>query len=163
MLFCHVVETSDRDDLRRLADFVDSLQPMRAESEGVEKLHRICHVLHDVASLCVRARAQRLQDPQLQDQDITMVGNNIDMYLSRLGFMPQYSQPMQPGATPAPFGGGGGGGGADGDMPAADFNANWQANQLGNWFSGNTHILGLLEEDLSEFEPRIWPPMGGDQ
>ncbi|KXX75460.1 Protein STB5 [Madurella mycetomatis] len=160
VLFCHVVETSDRDDLRRLADFVDSLQPMRAESEGVEKLHRICHVLHDVASLCVRARAQRQQDPQLQDHDITMVGNNIDMYLSRLGFMPQYNQPMQPGATPAPFASGGDAGAG---MPAAEFNANWQANQLGNWFSGNTHIMGLLEEDLSEFEPRMWPPMGGNQ
>ncbi|GAB1312466.1 hypothetical protein MFIFM68171_02676 [Madurella fahalii] len=166
VLFCHVVETSDQDDLRRLADFVDSLQPMRAESEGVDKLHRICHVLHDVASLCVRARAQRQQDPQLQDQDITMVGNNIDMYLSRLGFMPQYSQPMHPGTTPAPFGGGsgsGGGGDVEGGMPTTAFSANWQADQLGNWFSGNTHILGLLEEDLSEFEPRMWPSMGGGQ
>lgn len=162
-----MVETSDQDDLRRLGDFVESLQPMRAESEGVDKLHRICHVLHKVASLCVRARAQRQQDPAgLQDQDMTMVGNNIDMYLSQLGFMPQYGgHAVQAGAaTPAQFGGNAaGGGGGAGGVPTEQFNANWQANQLGNWFSGNTHILGLLEEDLSEFEPRMWPSMGSSQ
>ncbi|SPQ19847.1 f63a4906-a6fb-4e30-a403-60ac7174ad3a [Thermothielavioides terrestris] len=143
ILFCHIVETSDEDDLRRLADFVESLQPACAVSEAVAKLHRICQVLHNVASLYVKAKAQRQQDPQQRDQDMAMVGDNIDMYLSQLGFMPQ--------VDPA-FGG-------EGDLPAAGFAAG-QASELGNWFSGNTHILGLLEEDLSEFEPRMWS-MGG--
>ncbi len=82
-----------------------------------------------------------------------MVGDNIDMYLSQLGFMPQYGGGL-PVQGPAQFGGG------EGDVPAVDFHAN-HANELGNWFSGNTHILGLLEEDLSEFEPRIWTSIGG--
>ncbi|KAJ4298382.1 hypothetical protein N0V88_003412 [Collariella sp. IMI 366227] len=148
--------TSDEADLRRLADFVESLQPACATSEAVAKLHRICQVLHNVASLCIRAKAQRQQDPHQRDQDMTMVGNNIDMYLSQLGFMPQFGggqqQPAVHGAA-APF---------EGDLTAAEFNAS-QANELGNWFSGNTHIMGLVEEDLSEFEPRMWPGMGGGQ
>jgi hypothetical protein len=128
-----------------------------AAAEGIAKFHRVCQVLYNVASLCVRAKkAQRGMDPLRQeDQDMAMVGNNIDMYLSQLGFMPQ-------------FGGGGGGqpmpgdaqfGSAEGELPSPGFNAA-QGSELGNWFSGNTHILGLLEEDLSEFEPRMWPPMG---
>ena len=27
-----------------------------------------------------------------------------------------------------------------------------QSMQLGNWFSGNRHMMGLLEEDLSQFD-----------
>ena len=155
ILFCHIVETSDEADLGRLAAFAESLQPACAASEAVAKLHRICQVLHNVASLCIRAKAQRQQDPQQQDQDITMVGNNIDMYLSQLGLMPQLgggSQPGVPGVSPF---------GREGELPVATGFDAGNADELGNWFSGNTHILGLLEEDLSEFEPRMWPPMGG--
>jgi hypothetical protein len=155
ILFCHIVETSDEADLGRLVAFVESLEPACAESEAVAKLHRICQVLHNVASLCVRARAQRQQDPQLRDQDMAMVGNNIDMYLSQLGFMPQLGggHPLAGTQGASPFGG-------EGELAAAGFEAG-NANELGNWFSGNTHILGLLEEDLSEFEPRMWSSMSG--
>jgi hypothetical protein len=87
---------------------------------------------------------------------MAVVGDNIDMYLSQLGFMP-------------PFGGGGHlngqqvpgvaetfAGEGSAEMPAAARFGTGNANELGSWFSGNTHILGLLEEDLSEFEPRMW-------
>ncbi|KAL2192487.1 hypothetical protein P885DRAFT_72972 [Corynascus similis CBS 632.67] len=159
ILFCHIVETSDEQDLRRLADFTDSLQPVCAASEAVAKFHRICQVLHNVASLCIRAKAQRRQDPHDRDHDMAMVGDNIDMYLSQLGFMPQFGgagNPLAGGGASGQFGGGDGG-----DMPGVGFAAASQASELGNWFSGNTHILGLLEEDLSEFEPRMWTSMGG--
>lgn len=159
ILFCHIVETSDEEDLRRLADFTDSLQPVCAASEAVAKFHRICQVLHNVASLCIRAKAQRRQDPHDRDHDMAMVGDNIDMYLSQLGFMPQFGgagNPLAGGGASGQFGGGDGG-----DMPGVGFAAASQASELGNWFSGNTHILGLLEEDLSEFEPRMWTSMGG--
>jgi hypothetical protein len=158
ILFCHIVETSDGGDLRRLADFVESLQPVCEASEAVAKLHRICQVLYNVASLCIRAKsAQRQQDPQQRDEDMAMVGSNIDIYLSQLGFIPPPPQfgghPPMPGAPPFADGG-------EGDVPIAEFNAS-QATELGNWFSGNTHILGLLEEDLSGFEPPMWSSMGG--
>ncbi|KAK4124809.1 hypothetical protein N657DRAFT_712128 [Parathielavia appendiculata] len=179
ILFCHIVETSDEADLRRLADFVDSLQPVVCAhghaAEGIAKFHRVCQVLHNVAALCVRARKaararrqQQQQDPSLpqQDHDMAMVGENIDMYLSQLGFMPPFGT-IQSAAHPPMQGGEasqfGGGGGAQGEMSSVGFNnaGGAQGSELGNWFSGNTHILGLLEEDLSEFEPRMWPSMGG--
>jgi hypothetical protein len=129
-------------------------------SAAIDRLHRICHVLHKVASICVRAKAaQQQQDPGQQDHDMLMVGNNIDMYLSQLGFMPQFGgggvyPQMQPGGVAAAN---------VNDVPGAELNAELQANQLGNWFSANTHIIGLLEEDLSDFEPRGWPSMGDGQ
>lgn len=124
-------------------------------SEAVAKLHRICQVLHNVASLCIRAKAQRRRDPELRDQDMAMVGDNIDMYLSQLGFMPHYGGQSSQGAAAAQFGEGGDVAGAGPDFGAS------HASDLGNWFSGNTHILGLLEEDLSEFEPQLWSSVGG--
>ena len=32
-----------------------------------------------------------------------------------------------------------------------------QTAQLGNWFSGNQYMMGLLEEDLSLIDPSAWP------
>ncbi|KAL2183603.1 hypothetical protein L209DRAFT_759267 [Thermothelomyces heterothallicus CBS 203.75] len=156
ILFCHIVETSDEADLRRLADFVESLQPVCDASEAVAKFHRICQVLHNVASLCIRAKAQRQQEPHMRDEDMAIVGDNIDMYLSQLGFMPQFGGAGGAGGNTPPAGAQFGGG-----MAAAGLGVAAHASELGNWFSGNTHILGLLEEDLSEFEPRMWTAMGG--
>lgn len=155
ILFCHVVETADGADLERLGAFAESLRPVCAASDAVAKLYRVCAVLHSVAGLCLRARAAVRAVPD--DHDMAMVGDNIDMYLSQLGFMPQVGaggggngdQQLQESAG-GPFGAG------EGNLPAAEFGATGQASELANWFSGNTHILGLLEEDLSEFEPRMW-------
>ncbi|KAL2269284.1 hypothetical protein VTJ83DRAFT_1468 [Remersonia thermophila] len=217
ILFCHVVETSDEGDLRRLAEFADSLLPACGLSEAVARLHRVCQVLHNVASLCVHVRArvqQRQQQRQQQqeqqqqhqqrqqqeqqrhvpplqpmkehtpelrspelDMNMAIVGDNIDMCLSQLGFMPQFGGGAGagpgivhghgsgagdivgsgvPGAATAaaPFGSAGGG---NEMAAAAGFGTGGGADELGNWFSGNTHILGLLEEDLSEFDARMWP------
>ncbi|KAK3904000.1 hypothetical protein C8A05DRAFT_14092 [Staphylotrichum tortipilum] len=148
VLFCHVLDTSDPTDLARLAAFADSLEPVCGASESVARLHRVAQALHDVAGLCVRARAaaaaqQRQEgdrEAEVVDHDMAAVGSDIDMYLSQLGFMPPLAGP--------------GGGGMDQTAPEG-FGAG-NASELGSWFSGNTHILGLLEEDLSEFEPRTW-------
>lgn len=123
------------------------------------------------------------------------VGNDIDMYLSQLGFTQPYAaaaaaaavggvqQPLHhhyhhQGAAvaatsaaaaaggfgceaPMPATGASAGADATADAAAAGFGAG-NANELGSWFSGNTHILGLLEEDLSGFEPRTWLSSAGD-
>lgn len=170
VLFCHVLDTSDTTDLARLASFADSLEPVCGASESVARLHRVARVLHDVAELCVRARAAAQQQQQQRqegdreaevvDHDMAAVGSDIDMYLSQLGFMPPLAgpgvagqMPIQGAAGVAQFGGGEAGGSVE--VPAEGFGAG-NASELGSWFSGNTHILGLLEEDLSEFEPRTW-------
>lgn len=110
---------------------------------------------------------------------MTPIGNEFDVYLSALGFMP-VDDPTASGMSAGAGGGGGGpsagagaltasptsatgaagggGGGGDGPRFPASANANamavqHQTNQLGDWFSGNRYMMGLLEEDLSQFHP----------
>lgn len=107
-------------------------------SQAIEKLHRLCRVLHEVAALYIEAKAQ-----QQEDQDMSMVGNDFDIYLSQLGFKPQQhpSESMFSGGEFRQDGGSG---------------VN-QAPPLGDWFSGNRCVMGLMEEDLFDFDPGQWP------
>ncbi|KAK0669247.1 hypothetical protein QBC41DRAFT_110305 [Cercophora samala] len=131
VLFCHTIETSNEDDLGILVRFTEGLEPVAPVSSGVTKLYRISQVLVNIASLWLKTRKQGHQD-----HNMSVVGDNVEMYLNQLGLMPQHSQhdhTYRIGGPPA-FG-------SDMDQSA----------QLGNWFSGNTHIFGLMEEDLSGF------------
>ncbi|KAK0725799.1 hypothetical protein B0H67DRAFT_598868 [Lasiosphaeris hirsuta] len=121
VLFCNIIETSDVEDLSRLEAFTNSLQAVSEMSKATDKFMRVCQILCKVARIYIESKTQ-----QEQDQDMNLVGNDIDMYLSQLG-------------------------GVSGmDMDAS------QNSRLGNWFSGNRHIFGLVEEDLSDFEPKFW-------
>lgn len=99
-----------------------------------------------------------------QDADMAPIGNEFDVYLSALGFMPV----DDPGAASAMAAAGGPGAnpgalaaspptsatGGPGEGATFPGNANaMQTNQLGDWFSGNRYMMGLLEEDLSQFHP----------
>lgn len=135
VLFCHVIKTSDADDLRRLSDFVNTLQGACDTSEAIAKLHRLCQVLYNVASLHAETKTR-----DVQDETMTPAGNEFDQYLSALGFMP-----LDDGSANAP--------GLGSDLPPGAIN---QTSQLGDWFSGNRYMMGLLEEDLSQFNPQPW-------
>ena len=106
-------------------------------SQGIEKLHRLCNVLYHVAALYVETKAQ-----QQQDQAMSMVGNDFDMYLSQLGFMTQ-QHPSEGTIAGGVFG-------------LSGVHAINQAPQLGDWFSGNRYVMGLMEEDLLDFNPGVW-------
>ncbi|RLL94196.1 hypothetical protein CFD26_102964 [Aspergillus turcosus] len=149
VLFCHVIEASSRDDLARLEDFVSSLGPNCYLSEAITKLHSLCQVLSNVARLYVEARAQA----QIQEnQDLASVGQEFDTYLSALGLAPAS-----------------GVGGSRWNTAASDSLAENSMEghvlpagvipqtQLGSWFSGNQHMMGLLEEDMSLWDPATWP------
>lgn len=171
VVFCHIIETSNVADLHRLRDFIDSLQPTCSVSEGIEKLHRLFSVLYNVAMLYVEAKSKASQH---QDTDMTPIGNEFDVYLSALGFMPVDDQGGGMHAVSAGGPGAGavltasptratsaGGGGEAPRFAAANAHANamavqHQTNQLGDWFSGNRYMMGLLEEDLSQFHPNTW-------
>ncbi|KAK8098807.1 uncharacterized protein PG998_012048, partial [Apiospora kogelbergensis] len=148
VIFCQVIENSGSDasqsDLRHLERFIQSLEAGCGISPAVEKLHRLSSVLYNVALLYAEAKAQ-----QAWDQDMVPVGNEFDLYLSQLGIMPM----DESGGAGDPNGVGAGGnaagdlnGGAGGGDDDVMRNV-----QLGDWFSGNNHILGLVEEDLSGF------------
>ncbi|KAF7525768.1 hypothetical protein G7054_g10996 [Neopestalotiopsis clavispora] len=134
VIFCHVIETSSGADLPLLGKFVQSLQASREVSAAIDKLHQLSKVLYNVALLYVEAKTQ-----QSLDQDMVPVGNEFDMYLSQLGFMPMDE-------TVA------GAGGVGGDLTRDML----QTAQLGDWFSGGNHIMGLVEEDLSTFNTSAW-------
>ncbi|KAL4867487.1 hypothetical protein BDV12DRAFT_119962 [Aspergillus spectabilis] len=156
VLFCHIIEVSSWVDLDRLDEFVASLEPNRSLSTAISKLHRLCQVLSNVARLYIEAKTQAQTQ---ENQDLASVGLEFDTYLSALGLAPaandgdtrwaaaasvpgptmpeelryQDAQTHNPGTTSMPH------------MP--------HMTHLGNWFSGNQLMMGLLEEDLSMFDP----------
>ncbi|OIW32262.1 hypothetical protein CONLIGDRAFT_593417 [Coniochaeta ligniaria NRRL 30616] len=139
VIFCHIIETSNHDDLQRLSRFAASLEPVSSMSLAMQKFYRLCKVLDQIATLYVEAKSQSYGQ---HDQDSSMVGNDFDTYLSQLGFIP--SQQYNPsddmaiaGGTPAP---------------------NQASTQLGVWFSGNSCIMGLMEEDLFVFGADVNSP-----
>ncbi|ORY67589.1 fungal-specific transcription factor domain-containing protein [Pseudomassariella vexata] len=149
VIFCHAIETSNADDLRCLELFVQSLQGSSHISPAIDKLHQLSRMLYNVALLYVEAKAQ-----QAMDQAMIPVGNEFDMYLSQLGFIPT-DEGMGTGTGVAGgegeeigFGGTGAGTGGGGMMQTT--------NQLGDWFSGSNYTLGLVEEDLSSFNTSAW-------
>ena len=142
VLFCHVVETLSGDDLKIIQEFVASIESLQDASETIEKLCRVFQIYRDVAVVYVEAKSQ-----QQEDETMVPIGDEFDMYLSQLGFMPSedmsmaahanqpsVTQPMQP---------------PDG-----------QVAQMGDWFSGSRNMFGLLEEDLSQIDVNRWMPPG---
>lgn len=109
-------------------------------SLGIEKLHRLCRVLCRVARLYVEAKAR-----QQEDVDMSMVGNDFDMYLSQLGLI-SYQQHHHP--SDSTVGGGG-------ELGLTGMPTTTQAPRLGDWFSGNRYIMGLMEEDLLDFDAGV--------
>lgn len=82
----------------------------------------------NVAGLYVEAKAQKQED-----QAMAPIGDEFDMYLNQLGFMPMEDHAMACSGDAddmSPF-----------DIPPV---------QVADWFLGNRNMLGLLEQDLSE-------------
>lgn len=145
-------------DLSRLTDFVLSLRPLIAHSEAIANLHRLCQVLCSVARLYVEAKAQAVESRNRsgdgnQDQVLASVGQEFDAYLSALGLAP----PGVGVGDSVNVDGGNNGGGADvPEMMMEGGGGVSQTTQLGNWFSGNQYMMGLLEEDLSLIDFSGW-------
>ncbi|ODM20934.1 hypothetical protein SI65_03987 [Aspergillus cristatus] len=144
-------------DLSRLTDFVLSLRPLTAHSEAIANLHRLCQVLCSVAKLYVEAKAQAARGQSSRnggdDEVLASVGQEFDVYLSALGLAP-------PGVGDGAVDGGGSGSDAEGtgggmSDVVMDSGVS-QTTQLGNWFSGNQYMMGLLEEDLSLIDFSGW-------
>lgn len=142
VLFCYIIETSSPPDLQLLGEFTTSLETVIDYSEVMRKLWRLCSVMAQVATLYVEAKSQKQED-----QTMAPIGDEFDMYLSQLGFMPPDDQtaidPM---------------GQANGAAAAAAANA--QVAQMADWFSGSRNLMGLLEQDISQIGGPQWPQPG---
>ncbi|PTB70258.1 N-terminal binuclear Zn cluster-containing protein [Trichoderma citrinoviride] len=136
VLFCYVIETSSLVDLKVLQTFVDSLEGARGLSEPIDKLYRLCRVMCDIATFYVEAKGQ-----QLQSDNSISIGDEFEMYLSQLGFIPSDDQAMA---------------NTDTTEAGAPIQGSGQVAQLADWFVGSRNMIGLLEEDLSQIDSHIW-------
>ncbi|KAL7892790.1 hypothetical protein HDV63DRAFT_398114 [Trichoderma sp. SZMC 28014] len=136
VLFCYVIETSSLADLQVLQDFVNSLEGAKGLSEPIDKLYLLCKVMFDIAKLYVEAKTQ-----QQQDENSVSIGDEFEMYLSQLGFIPNEDQVMTNAST------------NDAGVPAQ---GSGQVSQLADWFFGSRNMIGLLEEDLSQIDSHRW-------
>lgn len=138
-------------DLDRLHDCVASLEPAPKTSESTTRLHRLFHVLYNVALKYVEVK---------QNQEQASVGREFDAYLNALGFNPGGvldarhggEGPDGPGLQPAglalnmqDYPGVEGIPLANQELPAQGMLQ--QGMLLGGWFHSNQQMMGLLEED----------------
>jgi hypothetical protein len=153
VIFCYVITTFSQADLKLLGSFVESLRRPAQVSAAAGKLHKLCNVFYTVAKLYVDAKAaellaqeqtrqgqgqgQRLQQGYgegMDQMDMSYAAMaDFDHYLSALGVAPFSGWSGSPGDQLVA---GQGGQGQDGSGPNAR-----------DWFSGNTYLMGLLEQD----------------
>lgn len=151
VIFCHVIETSDMSDLDRLHDCVASFEPLSKTSESTARIHRLFHVLYNVALKYVEVK---------QNQEQASVGREFDAYLNALGFNPGGVMDMRQGGdnsegaslppaglplTMQDYSGLEGVPMSNQDVPAHGILQ--QGMLLGGWFHSNQQMMGLLEED----------------
>ncbi|KAF2839200.1 hypothetical protein M501DRAFT_1016280 [Patellaria atrata CBS 101060] len=157
IIFCHVISTRSVADLARLTSFVISLVPAIRISEAAEKLHKLCSVFLQVAKLHVEGSAPlRNQDEILMaqlHQQVEGTGfstvqpgqfDQFNPYLDALGLAPARSTVnglAQTTAEPLTT------------QQQEDWDTEMLSSSLGDWFSGNQYIIGLLEDDLSYLQP----------
>lgn len=131
---------------------MNSLERVRGASRASEKLYRLCQVLCDVAKLYVEAKRQQVQAAAAQEQAQAVVfpglGDEVDMYLSALGLVPADLGGEPPAQVVAPVGGQLTN--HPGPVEGAAFPTS-SGSYLGEWFSGNQHMMGLLEEDMTNW------------
>ncbi|KAI9692037.1 MAG: hypothetical protein M1820_009572 [Bogoriella megaspora] len=146
-LFSHVLTTRGPSDLELLQDFAESMSDSPT-SHSAYKVSRLASVFVNVATVYIESREQEARSAQVEPQktapptaqDYTSVEAYqqtainatpalapMDTYLQALGF-------------------------ADDPLANLDGAAGATAN-LENWFNGNQHIMGLLEDDLSYLDP----------
>lgn len=180
VIFCNVITTSNQADLTQLEDFIASLHPLCSYSPSIDRLHTLCSVLGTVARLYFEANTRQTnEDLSLADvgqefdvylsalglapanamsgsgvgsgsgnvQAETSNSNSQGYFQADIPSMhvssaevPQQSQQGHQSGFPYQN---------QGHEPASAEMA--QAAQLGNWFWGNQYMMGLLEEDLSQF------------
>jgi hypothetical protein len=141
--FCHIIAnpTSASADLRLLADFVATLQSLSHMSDGIDKLYRLCDIFQKVADLYVKAKVQEassMDNPRWNGLMAPTAGpaqpsiSDMDGHLSAMGFAP----PPPPALDGSGFG-------------SSAENAEFDANYLQDWFSGNSSLTEFLEFDMT--------------
>ncbi|KAF2110458.1 fungal-specific transcription factor domain-containing protein [Lophiotrema nucula] len=134
VLFCSVLETSDLEDLGRIKNFMLTLEPWVELSEHVERLFRLCQLLHNIALLCVETmqsqNQHRTQYPQITESG-PMLNRDNNMHNFDLDHSPSsslsYNVQLQDGRGP--------------ELTSQSVGSD-------DWFSGYMNLVGLSEFNL---------------
>ncbi|KAH2457207.1 hypothetical protein KXW63_002871 [Aspergillus fumigatus] len=145
VLFCHVIETGNLDDLSRMQTFVTTMEGSCHNSGAIAKHHRLFQVFYSVA-----ARYTELMSSSApMEEGQRMLKNQVDAQLSALGLQPSGSYVLgQPTPETGPVASsailGMEPSGHEQAPPSHDWSQ--QGLFLGNWFSFNQQVMGLMDQ-----------------
>ncbi|CAG9978361.1 unnamed protein product [Clonostachys byssicola] len=138
VLFCHVIETGNDEDLNRMGNFVQSMEVASTFSNFKDNHHRLFQVLHTVATRYSELKAS-LTPSQVNNAELR---TEMDAYLSSLGYQPMH-QDMTQDFTALPTM-------SFLDMPMDTSGAHPEVEpnpQLANWFSWSQQMMGLMDSN----------------
>ncbi|CAK7211776.1 hypothetical protein SBRCBS47491_001231 [Sporothrix bragantina] len=167
-----MVEEEITPDLAYLEAFAESLQPLLSLSPAIARMHGLSRLLHQLAVLYVEAKKAennagveasittnvsmgREIEMQIDSNGIQRVGTDLDLYLSQLGFLSDPNSAMGLEALATHTSTAVEDAGIGGVNPTIDPSEATILPRLEEWFSGNTYVMGLVEDDLFDFG---WDP-----
>ena len=134
VLFCHIIDRRDVEDLQRLKDFVDSMTFTARHSEPVKRFHHLCELFCRIADLHVTAR----QPQSLRSTtDLAASWSEMDDYLADLGFNPRGESSIDLGDEVL------------NNLASASTNELGSFDALHTWFEGTQYMSELLDHDAS--------------
>lgn len=145
VIFCHTIETRDKEDLSRMYAFLKSIESACQHSNAIAKHHHLFGVLYSVA---LRYTELGLPYSPVAKEQLQL-RSEVDAHLSALGLQPNrtyltahhtedvdsFMSSVQPSVE------------AIGQNQATEGN-NWaQEPWLGRWFSFNQQMMGLFDDN----------------
>ncbi|KAJ5466061.1 hypothetical protein N7530_009848 [Penicillium desertorum] len=138
VLFCHCIETRDREDLSQMHTFLKSIECACQHSTTIAKHHHLFSVFYNVA---VRYTELGFPSSAMEEEQIQL-RSEVDAHLSALGLQPHLaytSQNLQGNGLTSVSPG------MDAMEQDRDEGSDWQEPWLGRWISFNQQMMGLLD------------------
>lgn len=135
VLFCHTIETGDKEDLSRMHAFIKSIECTCQHSTAIAKHYRLFQMFHG-AAVCyneLKSSPSSLQEEQVQLQ------TEVDAHLSVIGLQPHVANASSHYQNPSAV--------TEQNQDLEEDDWAQQSLSLGNWFSFNQQMMGLLDHN----------------
>ncbi|KAJ5355961.1 hypothetical protein N7517_010570 [Penicillium concentricum] len=138
VLFCHTIQTRDKEDLSRMRTFLESIKGACQHSDAIAKLHHLFGVFYSIA---LRYTELGLSSSPMEEEQLKL-RSEVDTHLSALGLRPDvaghYTERVD-GLMSCPSVG------TIEENQASEGN-NWAPDpSLGRWFSFNQQMMDLFD------------------